>query len=76
VLTSDNTLLSGSDGILHILRQLGGCCKNLAIVLAVIPLRLRDEVYDLIARFRYRVFGRRINLCPTIPADLLARFDP
>jgi predicted DCC family thiol-disulfide oxidoreductase YuxK len=76
VLTRDNKLLSRSEGIVHILRQLGGGWKNLAVVLAVIPLPLRDAVYDLIARIRYRVLGRRSNLCPTIPAELLNRFEP
>jgi predicted DCC family thiol-disulfide oxidoreductase YuxK len=76
VLTSDNKLLSRSEGILHILRHLGGGWKKFAAILGVIPLPLRDAGYDLIARFRYRVFGRRSNFCPTIPTDLLKRFEP
>jgi predicted DCC family thiol-disulfide oxidoreductase YuxK len=76
VLTREDNLLSRSEGILHVLRQLGGGWEKLAEILGVIPLPLRDAVYDLIARFRYRVFGRGTNLCPTIAAELLKRFEP
>jgi len=45
-------------------------------VLAVVPRPLRDVVYNFIARTRYSVFGKRDDLCPIVPADLRARFDP
>jgi predicted DCC family thiol-disulfide oxidoreductase YuxK len=48
----------------------------MAAFMAVIPRLLRDVVYDLVARIRYRVFGRRDDLCPVVPPDLRARFDP
>ena len=45
-------------------------------VLAAVPRPVRDWVYDFIARNRYRIFGQRDELCPILPADLRARFDP
>jgi len=48
----------------------------LATVLSLVPRGLLDVVYDFIARIRYRVFGRRDDLCPIVPAELRARFDP
>ena len=48
----------------------------MAAFMAVIPRPLRDVVYELVARIRYRVFGRRDDLCPVVPPDLRARFDP
>lgn len=42
-------------------------------VLAVVPAPLRDTVYDLIARHRYRLFGRRRECRVATPA-LRARF--
>jgi predicted DCC family thiol-disulfide oxidoreductase YuxK len=48
----------------------------LAALLSVVPRGLRDFVYDFIARIRYRVFGKREDLCPIVPAELRARFDP
>lgn len=76
VLTRDGELLVRSAAFLHILRRLGGGWEVLAAVLGVIPRGLRDFVYDFIARIRYRVFGTREDLCPIVPAELRARFDP
>lgn len=50
-------LLSKSQAALHVLRQLGGVWR-LAGLLALLPGRLRDRGYDLVARHRYRLFGR------------------
>jgi predicted DCC family thiol-disulfide oxidoreductase YuxK len=46
-----------SDAILHILDDLGGVWRLVA-GLRILPRPLRDGVYDLIARHRYRWFGR------------------
>jgi len=76
VLTEDGTLLLRSNAFVHILRRLGGGWKIFGGVLAVVPRPLRDVVYNFVARIRYRVFGKRDDLCPIVPPDLRARFDP
>jgi predicted DCC family thiol-disulfide oxidoreductase YuxK len=76
VQTRDGSLLMRSNAWIHILRRLGGGWKVVAAFMAVIPRPLRDVVYDFVARIRYRVFGRRDDLCPVVPPDLRARFDP
>jgi len=76
VLTRDGALLVRSEAFLHILRRLGGVWRVLGATLGVIPRGLRDFVYDFVARIRYRVFGKRDDLCPIVPAELRARFDP
>jgi predicted DCC family thiol-disulfide oxidoreductase YuxK len=76
VLTEDGALLVRSNAFLHILRRLGGGWRILAGLLAVVPRPLRDVIYRLIARIRYRVFGTRDDLCPIVPLDLRSRFDP
>jgi predicted DCC family thiol-disulfide oxidoreductase YuxK len=75
VLTRDGELLVRSDAFLHIFRRLGGAWGVLAQGLRVIPRGLRDLVYDFVAQIRYRVFGKRDDLCPVVPAELRARFD-
>ena len=72
----DGSLLMRSDAWVHILRRLGGGWNTIAALVAVVPRPLRDVVYDFVARIRYRVFGRRNDLCPTVPPGLRARFDP
>jgi predicted DCC family thiol-disulfide oxidoreductase YuxK len=76
VLTSDGRLLTRSDAFVHILRRLGGGQKALAGVLARIPRPVRDAAYNFIARIRYKVFGRREEVCPLVPPELRKRFDP
>ncbi|MFZ0885705.1 MAG: DCC1-like thiol-disulfide oxidoreductase family protein [Candidatus Acidiferrales bacterium] len=76
VLTSDGALLVRSAAFLHVLRRLGGGWVVLASVLGVIPRGFWDFVYDFVARIRYRVFGRQDDVCPIVPVELRARFDP
>jgi predicted DCC family thiol-disulfide oxidoreductase YuxK len=72
---ADGNLYVRSEAFLRILRRLGGGWKVLAAVLRVVPRGLRDVVYDFVARLRFRIFGRREDLCPVMPAELRARFD-
>jgi predicted DCC family thiol-disulfide oxidoreductase YuxK len=76
VQTLDGSLLVRSDAWVHILQRLGGGWKFLGTVVGMIPRPLRDAAYDFIARIRFRVFGRRDDLCPIVPPALRARFDP
>jgi predicted DCC family thiol-disulfide oxidoreductase YuxK len=76
VLARDGALLIRSNASLYILERLGGGWKILAKILSLIPRSLRDFVYDSVARVRYRLFGRRDDLCPIVPPNLRARFDP
>jgi predicted DCC family thiol-disulfide oxidoreductase YuxK len=76
VLTREGSILMRSNAFVHILRRLGGRWRIPAAALAAIPRPLRDRAYDFIAHIRYRVFGRRRDLCPMVPAALRARFDP
>jgi predicted DCC family thiol-disulfide oxidoreductase YuxK len=75
VQTNDALLLVRSDACVHVLRRLGGGWRIIAAVLAAIPRPLRDALYDFVARVRYRTFGRRSDLCPTVPPELRRRFD-
>lgn len=76
VLTVDGPLLVRSAAFLHILRRLEGGWKILAGALGVIPRPVLDAAYNVVARIRYRVFGKRDDLCPIVPPALRARFDP
>jgi predicted DCC family thiol-disulfide oxidoreductase YuxK len=62
--------------MVHILSRLGGGWKIAAGVLTLIPRPLRDAGYDFVAATRYRVFGKRDELCPVLPPELRERFDP
>jgi predicted DCC family thiol-disulfide oxidoreductase YuxK len=55
--TPGERLLCKSDGILAVLRELGGSWRLLAAA-QLVPRGLRDWAYDWVARNRYRWFGR------------------
>jgi predicted DCC family thiol-disulfide oxidoreductase YuxK len=76
ILTADGSLLVRSSASIHMLQRLGGGWSSLGNILALIPLPIRDAAYDFVARIRYRVFGRRDDLCPIMPPELRSRFDP
>lgn len=67
-------VLQRSTAALHVARQLSGAWP-LAYALIVVPRFLRDAVYDLVARKRYRWFGRR-DTCMVPGPELAGRFLP
>jgi len=56
-------------------RYVGGGWATAAALATIVPTVVRDAVYDLIARVRYRVFGR-YDACPIPPPEYRARFLP
>ena len=63
-----------SDAALHICRRLGGLWSLLSLG-RLVPRPIRDAVYRLIVRSRYRWFGRRPSCRLPTPAER-ARFLP
>ncbi|MDX6377284.1 MAG: hypothetical protein QOE98_1587 [Gaiellaceae bacterium] len=61
-----------SDAALRIIGHLDGRVRHLAR-LQVVPRPLRDAVYRLVARTRYRIFGRR-EVCEIPPPWMRERF--
>jgi predicted DCC family thiol-disulfide oxidoreductase YuxK len=61
-----------SKAVLEILRDLG-CCWNFLYILIIIPPFIRDFVYDIIAKNRYRVFGKRES-CMIPNSEITDRF--
>lgn len=61
-----------SKAVLKILRDLG-CCWNLLYILNIIPSFIRDFVYDIIAKNRYRLFGKRES-CMVPTSEMMDRF--
>ncbi len=61
---SEQRLLSRSDAALFVLKHLGAPWREIAFFLQLLPRFLRDSVYHVVARHRYRTFGR-YDTCPT-----------
>ncbi|HEX3282983.1 MAG TPA: DCC1-like thiol-disulfide oxidoreductase family protein [Pyrinomonadaceae bacterium] len=65
-------LLARSDAILFLLKHLGGIWR-LSAVGKILPRPVRDSIYGLVARNRYRVFGK-YDACLLPSPETRARF--
>lgn len=61
-----------SDGYFEVARALGGWWRA-ALVFRFIPRPLRDWAYDMIAKNRYRWFGKTAEACPLLTPEQRAR---
>lgn len=51
-------LLSRSDAVLFVLKQLGALWRSVAFLVQLLPKLVRDRAYNAVARRRYRIFGK------------------
>ena len=66
-------VLVRSEAALAVAAYLGGPWRVLAALGRLVPRRLRDAAYDLIARNRYRIAGR-VEACPLPTPEQRGRF--
>jgi|SRR5215472_8602451 len=66
-------LLQRSEAALFLMAQFGGIWNVLARMARLLPLGMRDWAYNVIARHRYRMFGR-YDRCPLPSAADRERF--
>jgi predicted DCC family thiol-disulfide oxidoreductase YuxK len=69
----EEQLLCHSDVTVQVLRLLGGGWELVGRVLGAVPRFLRDSVYSLIAKVRFRIAGR-YQSCPLPSAAERAKF--
>ena len=72
LLVESGKIYMKSEAVLRIIQQLGGVGR-LSPILRVIPRRMRDRIYDFIARNRYAWFGRR-DQCMIPTEEVRSRF--
>lgn len=74
VLVENKKVLIKSTAVIKICRHLG-FPYNLMVAFYAVPKFLRNKIYDLIARNRYRVFGKRES-CMVPNTEVMSRFIP
>jgi predicted DCC family thiol-disulfide oxidoreductase YuxK len=72
ILIHGETYYIKSTAALRVLKELGGFWK-LCYALIIIPRPIRDLVYDMVAKTRYRVFGKR-DMCMVPEPEVRERF--
>jgi predicted DCC family thiol-disulfide oxidoreductase YuxK len=65
----DEHLLSRSDAILFVLKQLGGFWHPAASLLQLLPKPFCDAAYNVVARHRYLIFGHSETCILPTPQD-------
>jgi predicted DCC family thiol-disulfide oxidoreductase YuxK len=75
VQTANGALLTRSAAVLVVFERLGGIWRLLGWSAQVVPARLRDWVYNMIAAGRRGVFASPPEVCPLMPKEYRARFD-
>lgn len=73
VLIEDGAASTRSTAAARLLRRIGGPWGLLGRLLGLVPRPLRDLGYRLVARSRYRIFGRR-DVCMTPGPEIQDRF--
>lgn len=72
IFVSQGRAFTKSHGYFEVARFLGGWWK-LALAFRIIPRPLRDWAYDMIARNRYRWFGKTAEACQLLTPEQRAR---
>ncbi len=75
VLYSEGNVYTHSTAVLMIGETLGGVWKVFGLVGRIIPRFVRDAVYGIVSRNRYRWFGKR-DVCRILTPEIAARFLP
>lgn len=70
--TPEEKVYIRSTGALRVAQYLGGWW-NFFRIFVIIPPSIRDRMYDLFARYRYRFFGK-YDSCLLPPQDVRSRF--
>jgi predicted DCC family thiol-disulfide oxidoreductase YuxK len=70
---AEERLLSRLNAVVYVLQQLGGPLTYVSALLHVLPAPVQNFLYRLVARNRYRVFGR-YETCPLPDSDTRSKF--
>ncbi len=72
ILVEDSKIYLRSGAVLKIARQLDGIWK-ISVLLYVFPSFISDAVYNLISKYRYKLFGKK-DSCMIPTPELKSRF--
>ncbi|MGE5734618.1 MAG: thiol-disulfide oxidoreductase DCC family protein [Acidobacteriota bacterium] len=70
---AEERVLSRLQAVVYVLQQLGGPLAYISAILRVLPAPVQNFLYGLVARNRYRVFGR-YETCPLPDSDTRSKF--
>ena len=60
---ADESLLARADAVFELMKEIGGAWNIARLPKKLLPKWAQDRIYDMVARHRYRVFGK-YEACP------------
>ncbi|MEM9172975.1 MAG: DCC1-like thiol-disulfide oxidoreductase family protein [Pseudomonadota bacterium] len=75
VVTPDGQRLEKFVAARYVLDSLGGLWRAVAWLMQLVPQRVGDSGYSLVARNRRRLFSKPDGLCPIMPREFALRFN-
>ncbi|WP_342507210.1 DCC1-like thiol-disulfide oxidoreductase family protein [Sporosarcina sp. FSL K6-2383] len=73
VLIAKGRAYTKSSAALHIAKKLDGLW-HLSFLFILVPRKIRDGVYDYVAKNRYKWFGKKEDACMLPPPEMRKRF--
>jgi len=74
VIDDKKSVLVRSSAVIYVMKRLGGLWCVAAMLLTLVPRRLRDAGYIAVASMRKRIFGTSEGICPIVGELWRARF--
>jgi len=74
VIDDKKSILVRSSAVIYVMKRLGGLWFVIAMLLTLVPRRLRDLSYIAVASLRKRIFGASEGICPIVGEPWRARF--
>ena len=72
VFITDTAVFVKSKAVFAIIKELSGLYK-LFLIFAILPTAFTDYIYDLVAKYRYKLFGKK-NTCMIPSEEIRSRF--
>jgi len=74
VIDATKSILVRSSAVIYVMKRLGGLWCVAAMLLTLVPRRLRDAGYIAVASMRKKIFGASEGICPIVGEPWRARF--
>ena len=65
----DNRTYLKAYAVSYVFEKLGGVFKVINMFYSLLPIRLRNNIYDLISDRRHKLFGKKSEFCPAAGND-------
>lgn len=59
ILEKNGKVYFRSDALIELMKEFGGLWKLLSTICELVPKIVRDQIYSVVSKYRFKIFGRR-----------------